>query len=211
MSSRYASAEWLEISGLPAELNKVRAYGWLVFKKIVELDCARHRQPGTVECSLEYLAERCGLPWEKVAAIVLALMKKKYLAAFVPDNNEELGLFEVRCPIKTPVASEDVAGGAREPHLRDHSAYRYLTAPEAKPGDEKKVQKIIDHYLNRLSQKMNSFIVDEIEILARKFSLEKIEKTIERAARHDIRSIHWVTKELIRDASGVKKTKKKKK
>jgi hypothetical protein len=62
------------------------------------------------------------------------------------------------------------------------------------------VQRIIDHYLNVLSQKMNSFIVDEIEVLAERFTLEAIERTIDRGAKHEIQSIGWVARELIRDA-----------
>lgn len=205
MSSRYETAEWLELSGLPARLNTVRTNGWLVFKKIVELDCRRNREPEAVECSLQELGERCGLDWEKVAKTVEALRKKKFLSCFLPDNPDELGLFLVRAPIATPRGPEEVARAAHDPQLRDPTTYRYTKKPEESEPDLKKVQKIIDLYLNSLSQRMNSFIVDEIEILARRFPLAAIEKTIERAARHEIRTIGWVAKELIRDSAKEKK------
>ena len=70
---------------------------------------------------------------------------------------------------------------------------------------------VIDLYLNTLSQRMNSFIVDEIEILVERFSIEKIERSIRRGAKHEIRSIHWVARDLIREAQrpAAKKEKKK--
>ena len=201
MSARYQTAEWLELSGLPAELNKIRANGWLVFKKIVELDCGRHRTPDAVECSLGELGDRCGLDWEKTARIIEALRKKKYLACFLPDNPDEPGLFQVRAPIRTPKSAEEVARASRDPQMRDPTTYRYLAEPEERPQSVEKIQKIIDLYLNTLSQKMNSFIVDEIEVLAQRFPIEAIERTIDRAARHDIRTLGWVAKELIRDSA----------
>lgn len=209
MSSRYQTAEWIELSGLPGELNKVRSGGWLVFKKIIELDCARHHDPDAVEISLEELGERCGLDWEKSARIITALQKKKYLACFIPDNPDEPGLFQVRVPIRTPRNPEEVAESTSDPHLRDWKSYRYVAKAPEKPEDEKKVQLVIDLYLNTLSQKVNSIIVDQIEILARQFPMDKIERAMKRAARHEIWSIGWVAKDLIRDGTHKKKKRSK--
>lgn len=207
MISRYETAEWIELSGLPLELNSIRAGAWDVFKKIVELDCRRHRVPDAVEVSLGELGERCGLDWEKVAKIVETLRKKKYLTCFLPDNPDEPGLFQVRVPLATPRTPEQVALAAKEPNLRDPRSFRYSRADDAQSGDAQKVQKLIDLYLNTLSHRVNSFIVDEIEILARRFPLEAIEQAMQRAADHNIRHIGWVSKELIRDAQRPEKKK----
>lgn len=201
MISRYDTAEWIELSGLPAELNeKVRAGAWSVFKKIVEIDCRRHRVPEAVEISLGELGARCGLAPDKVAKIIEALRKRKFLSCFLPDNPDEPGLFEIRVPLVTPRKAEEIALAATEPNLRDPTSFRYLRASEEAALDVQKVQKIVDLYLNTLSQKVNSFIVDEIEILSRRFPFEAIEKAMLRAAKHEIRHIGWVSKELIRDA-----------
>jgi hypothetical protein len=50
-----------------------------------------------------------------------------------------------------------------------------------------------------MSQKVNSFILEQIEIVAGRFETEAIQRTIDRAANHDIRSFGWVLKELIRE------------
>lgn len=200
LQDRVQSAQWLELSGLPAELNKVRANGWLVFKTLVEMDCRAHRQPEAVEASLEELARRCGLDWERVGKILEALCKKKALACFVPDNPDEEGLYQIRVPVKTPKSAEETALEATDPQLRDASLFRYVDEEEDSDEMMKKTQKIVDVYLNKLSHKVNSFIVGEIEILARRFPMDKIELTMDRAARHEIRSIGWVVKELIRDS-----------
>ena len=207
---RYGQIEWIEWSGLPMALNQARSGAWPVFKKLLELDCRAHQSPGTVEISLKELGERCGTPPEAVAKIIEVLRKKKYLRYFLPDNEEEAGLFEIRFPLKTPIPYEEVARLVTDPHLRDASTYRYATEPQAVELDEKKVQEVVDLYFNHLSQKMNAFILEQIEIAARRFPLDQIRHTIERAARHELRNMGWVLKELIRDHAKTEKEKKKK-
>lgn len=196
---RVDQAEWLEWSGLPLELNKVRSGGWTVFKKIVDLDCRAHRCPGTIEISFEMLGDRCGFEPDTTLKIVEALRKKKYLRCYLPDNFEEPALLEIRTPLKTPRSPEEVARRVDDPHLRDVSRYRYASEEPERSADEAKIQEVVDLYFNHLSQKMNSFIVEQIEIVARRFEIDEIRHTMERAARHDLRSIGWVLKELIRD------------
>jgi DNA-binding transcriptional ArsR family regulator len=195
---RDEQALWLEWSGLPAALNKLRANGWLVFKTLVEIDCRAARRPGIVEVSVAELAERCGLTPEAVAKVVEALRKKKYLRCFLPDHPDETALIEIRAPIATPIPPEEVARRVLDPHLRDVLQYRYAHPPEA-PADMGKIQEVVDLYLNRISQKMNSFILEQIEIVAARFAIEDIRRTVDRAARHEIRTIGWVLKELIRE------------
>lgn len=199
MIERLEQALWLEWSGLPAALNKARTNGWLVFRTVVELDCAAHRAPEAVEVTLDELGERCGLDAETVAKVLEALRKKKYLRCFIPDNPSEPALIEIRSPVKTPRAPEDVARAMADPHLRDPGDYRYAREEDKPKIDERKVQEAVDYYLNHLSQKMNSVILEEIEIAARRFPAESLRLTIDRAARHEIRSMTWVLKELIRD------------
>lgn len=196
---RYEQALWLEWSGLPAALNKVRAGAWPVFKLLVEIDCRAGRRPGIVEISVAEIAERSGLPAETVTKIIEALRKKKYLRCFLPEHPEETSLIEIRQPIQTPLTPEQTAARIPTPHLRDVSTYRYATEPDELPPDTAKVQAVVDLYLNRLSQRMNSFILEQIEMLATRFPLEDIQRTIDRAARHEVRHIGWVAKELVRE------------
>ncbi|MEN6627408.1 MAG: hypothetical protein ABFD69_14385 [Candidatus Sumerlaeia bacterium] len=196
---RFEQALWLEWSGLPAALNKVRANGWLVMRKVAELDCAAHRRPEAVEVTLEELGARCGLEPDVVVKVLEALRKKKYLRCFIPDNASEPALIEIRSPIKTPLPPDEVAKIITDPHLRDPGDYRYARAEDEPKIDDKKVQEAVDYYLNHLSQKMNSVILEQIEIAARRFTAESLRLAIDRAARHEIRSMTWVLKELIRD------------
>lgn len=201
MDARNQTADWLELSGLPNELNAGRQGAWIVFKTLAELDARRNQTPDTVQISLGELGERCGLEWEKVVKIAEFLAKKKRIGCFIPDNAEEPGLFRIRAPIETPRSPAEVAAAAPDPYLRDAGTYRYLVAPERDDQLDKKTQKVVDLYLNLLSQNVNSFIVDQLEILARRFPLEDIEKMMRRAEKAEVRQLGWVMKELVREQS----------
>jgi hypothetical protein len=195
----YKQAEWLEWSGLPEELNRLRAHGWVVFKKLVELDCEASRRPGRVEISVSDLAIRCGLENDKTARIIDILRKKQYLRCFRPEEHAEPALIEIRLPVRTPRSPEEVARECPDPLLKSAGMFRYATAPSEIDADERRTQEVIDLYMDRISMKMNSFILEQIEITAGRFPMEKIRYHIERAASHDIHEFGWVLKELIRD------------
>jgi DNA-binding Lrp family transcriptional regulator len=190
---------WLDRSGLPKALNRARANGWLVFKTLAELDCRANARPGVVEISMNDLAERCGLEAGAVAKIVEALRKKKLLRCYLPDHDDEDAFIEIVVPLATPIPPDEVARQADDPVGRDARAYRYARPAQEPPPDAAKIQAVVDLYLNRVSQKMNAFILEQLQMIAARFDMEAIERTVERAAKHEVRSIGWIFKELIRE------------
>ncbi len=104
-----ASPLWLAYSGLPEWLNQqVNRSAWLVFKTVVELDCARNARPATVEVTPVELAAWCGLEAEAVMRTLEGLRRKKCVALFLPEHPEEMALIEVKVPLPTPRSSTEV-------------------------------------------------------------------------------------------------------
>ncbi len=199
MIDSFAQIDWLAFSGLPAQLNKARGNGWIVFRTIAELETRAHRRPEPLEIAPAELAERCGLPLDTIPKILEALRKAKVLRCFIPESLEETALVEIRLPLPTPRSPDQVALLHPDPALRDPAFYRYARAEAEPPLDEKKLQELVDYYFNHLSQKMNSIILEQIEIASRRFPAESVRLAIDRAERHEIRNMTWVLKELIRD------------
>ena len=108
---------WLELSGLPQHLLAKTKNGnsWAVFKKIVELDCSVNSMPGTVEISLLDLESLSGVKAEGIRKASLSLRKLKFIACFLPDNDEEAALFRVVTPMETPRTPKDIQ--TDNPHL----------------------------------------------------------------------------------------------
>lgn len=197
---------WLEFSGLPRFLSeKCRGpAGWLLFKKIVELDCERNSAPGTVEISLKELEERCGVSPDKARKAAEVLRKQKLLAFFLPDNDEESGLFRVVTPLQTPVAPEALRQA--QPHLFEQAEVRFRYVDDcvdtgdsdAAPYSDPHLKTVVDLYFDVVGLKMNVFILDELRMLPQKFSMAEIQSAFSRARKNEIRSLRWVIQELVR-------------
>lgn len=196
---------WLQYSGLPEWLNqKVSRSAWTVFKTVVELDCARNSKPATVEVTVAQLARLCGLDAPVVARTLEGLRKKKCLALFLPEHPEEEALVEVKTPLPLPRPLEEIRAEFPFNRLDRKVRLRYGQEEGREEGDRESrpapaLQRVLDLYFNQVGFKMNSFILDELRLVAQRFPLEAVEKTFARAAKHDIRSLGWVVRELYRE------------
>ena len=191
---------WLEYSGLPEFINtKIRGGAWSVFKKIVEEDCAKNLKPGIVEISVEQLSLRTGLQQEVIERIAEKLRQKKIMVTFLPDNPFETALFQVRTPINTPVEPKEIRSKHRDVFPSGRDFFRYYDAPLEISDRDETLKEIVDLYFNCLGLKMNTFILDELNLIRHRFPLTKIRQIFDRAKRHNIPSLKWVIKELFRE------------
>jgi hypothetical protein len=194
---------WLEYSGLPAHLaEKVRGGGgWPVFKKLVELDCDANAEPGTVELPLGELAARCGVAAPALRKIILSLRKLKLVACFLPDHDDEAALFRLRVPLKTPLTIDEIKQAHPRLFVDNPQFFRYVDdfqAPEDNDATDKDLQEIVDLYFDAISLKMNAFILDELRLVRFRFPMEMVRQMFRRAKQNEIRNLHWVVQELIK-------------
>lgn len=198
---------WLELSGLPAHLNETGkvAYAWVVFHKIVQLDIARNvARPGIVEIAPARLAEACGLDAAKVEKTVKAMRKAAVLRAFLPENEEEDGLFQIITPVPTPIDCDQVR--ARHPDYFHDTPwpprYAVAVAEEEEPGreeDREKIKKVTDLYFNVFSMKMNSLVLDQLQLISDRYDMTLIRRVFERARAEEARSLSFVLSEIRRE------------
>ena len=145
--------------------------------------------------------------------ILQSLRKKKWIACFLPDNEEEEALVQITVPLRTPIPVDQVRRdhpglfAAAPPSLRYETAE---TTPEEETGDDPVLQEIVDLYFNNVSMKMNSFILDELRLIRRRFEMSAIRKIFHRAKDHGIQSMGWVLRELHREVARKKKKEPKK-
>lgn len=192
---------WLEHSGLPARLNaEARAGAWSVFKKIVELDCQQNAIPDIVEVSPAALAEWTGLPAERVQRILVKLRQKRVIACFLGDDPQEPALLQIHVPLRTPRAPAEVLRESGKPFFHPAMRLRYAYRTEEPPSDEERLQQVVDLYFNNISMRINSFILDELRLLARRFPLESIRRVFGRAGMNDKPELGWAVRELLKDS-----------
>ena len=196
---------WLEYSGLPQLVGeKIRGgFGWVVFRKIVELDCAVNPEPDTVEITLSELAMRCGVPETAIQRIVVGLRKLKLIKCFLPEDEEEVALLKVTVPLPTPKGRDELKATWPRLFQETPQRFRYLddweTVVEESSAEDLVLQEIVDLYFNTVGLKMNAFILDELRLVRTRFRVERIRRVFRRAQQNDIHSLHWIVKELIRE------------
>jgi len=202
---RTTSPLWLELSGLPGLLSiKTKGLaGWMLFKKITELDCERNNAPGTVEISLGELERRTGISPDAARKIAVVLRKLKMLASFLPDNDEEAALFRIVTPLNTPTSAEEIRSA--NPHLFEQGLEHFRYVDDSVPvieneisPDDADLKEVVDLYFDVIGLKMNAFILDELRMLPQRFSMTEIRNVFRRARKNEIRSLHWVMQELVR-------------
>lgn len=212
-----SSPLWIEFSGFPQWVNeKAGKNGWLVMKKVIEIDCARNARPATIEIAPTEIAERCGIDAPAAMRCLEALRKKKCLILFLPDHPEELALIEVRTPLRTPLSLADIRKRFPFSSLGADVRFRYASreAPGESPreyvapANTKNLQRVIDLYFNSVGFKINSLILDQLRLICHRFDHGAVEKTFERARKNDIRSLGWIVRELYQAAATHERTEK---
>lgn len=195
---------WIEYSGLPELLNKQnRTVGaWSVFKKLIELDCSTNPDHGTIELSINELSVCTGIQPKIIAKILKVLQKKEYIAAFIPDNFEEKGLFRIHVPVKTPLSYNEVLKKHKVTltKIQQIPSERYANESELDSKQKRELQKVIDLYFSTISQKMNNFILDQLKLINLTFPMHLIKKVFDIGRRNEIKSLHWAIQQLYREA-----------
>lgn len=196
---------WIEYSGLPEFVNsKVRGgAAWPVFKKIAELDCGANAEPDTVEIPLTELARLCGVESAAARKAILAMRKLKLVSCFLPESDEEAALLKIRIPLPTPQTIEQIKAAHPRIFMETAQRFRYADEWDAETGElsaaaDPVLQEIVDLYFNAVGLKMNAFILDELRLLRTKFPPDQVRRTFRRAQQNEIRSLHWVVRELLR-------------
>ena len=199
---------WLELAGLPAAMNKAARSpaAWAVFCKLVALDCQRAPAAGIpIVIPIRNLADSCGIAPAAARRILGTLRRKKWIAAFLPDNDEEEALFQIKAPLPAPLTPEQVKQAHPSLFTDPTIPLRYETSGQAEEGEpaaeDPALHEIIDLYFNTISMKMNSFILDELRLVRQRFELPLIRRIFQRAKNHGIDSMGWVLRELHRESA----------
>lgn len=194
---------WLEESGLP-ELVAEKSRGaaaWAIFKKVVELDCALHTEPGTVEITPADLADRAGVPRKVCRKTLIALRKLKLIEVFVPDDDAEEALARVKVPLRPPLGREAIEKRLAERHGATSPYLRYLDSERPKEDEREHdpvLSEVIDLYFNAIGLRMNVFVLDELRLIRKRFPIGDIRRVFGRARQNEIRSLPWIVRELVR-------------
>jgi hypothetical protein len=203
---------WLEFTGLPEFISKkAKPVGWVLFKKLIELDCYYNSIPDVFEISVSELSQRTGIESSMIPKLIEKLNKLKYIGYFLPDNEDEKGMFKIIQPIKTPIKPEEIDLKAN-PQLKiifqGKLRYYHLDTEQDKVDyKNKKLSRIVDLYMTHFGGKINTFILDELIIINNKFPLRLIEQIFAIAVKNEIFNLRWIVQQLYKEMKKCQKQK----
>jgi hypothetical protein len=190
---------WIEFSGLPQKIvDRLGIDAWLVFKKLIELDCLANPQPDLFKESVARIAQMTGIAPERVRQLLELLRDLQYIECYLPENDLEPVYLKIRVPISTPLAPGKIPFadggvlGATEP-----ITLRYDHIPEpVKVEDGTKFSQIMHWYFDLCGMKMNDIILADLKELESNFDISKIKAAFEKAKQNNVRSLNYIFKQL---------------
>ena len=204
---------WIELSGLPLALNDAAKlpYCWAVFRKLVEFDMEANRvRPAEFEVTVAELALRCGIDGAKAHKAIKAIRKEGLIRCFLPDTDEEPALFQLILPLKTPQTADETRAKCRDAFIDAEWPPRYAAEPPPPTIGEStsraaRTQRVVDLYLNTFSMKLNSLILDELQLITDRYDDRLIEKVFRRAKAAEATSLGWIVAEIRREKKAEEK------
>ena len=205
---------WLEFTGLPEFVTKkAKPIGWVLLKKLIELDCFYNTDPDVFEISIAELSQRTGINSTQIPKLIEKLHKLKYIGYFLPDNEFEKAMFKINQPIKTPLKPEEIDFKSN-PQLKmifqGKLRYYHLDSEQSKIDyKNKKLNRIVDLYMSHFGGKINTFILDELVIIDNKFPLRLVEQVFAIAIKNEVYNLRWIIQQLYREMKKWQKQKSK--
>lgn len=187
---------WIEESGLPGELAQQHGpQAWLVFRQVIEEECAQNLTPDWFQVSLETLAQRTGLEEDAVQETIHRLVN----AALLESSDAGGGVFRFRIatPLKPPIPLETIRQKlAQELGVGGFYVFRYADTMEGMD----KATAVVYLYQMVFGVRFTPRIAEDLEEMANTYDFALIYQTFSEASRKAGRSLSWIRRHLKRQA-----------
>lgn len=197
---------WLELSGLPEQLNKaIPPYGYFVFKKVIELDLYKNRCPEVIETSLKEMSKELGIDIKAIENTLRSLEEQKYLRIFWGTNPKEELCLCINIPIETPVKANNLIAkyGNNEqkglmnlPYMQETEVDLDSDEPDEKEYFQIKYDQIINWYMQSMNGNLNPTVLQKLKKLCREFKYQELKQAFEKARKNKNRNLQCLTQEL---------------
>ncbi len=187
---------WIEESGIPALLaEQCHPQAWLVFRKLVELDCDANLTPDYFLIRFEWLSRWLGIPVDTVKKALDRLEKEQWIELRQIEENDAECRIEV--PMQSPLTEAEIRVRLHESGVQS-SRYilRYLHDIE----ELNRSEKVIFLYQMIFGLKFTPRIVEDLEEIANTFDMAVIYEVFSEAYTRKSKSLSWIRNRLNKKA-----------
>jgi hypothetical protein len=190
---------WLEFSGLPQKLaDQLGIDAWLVFKKLIELDCLANPHPDLFKESVARIALMTGIPPARTRQLLESLRNLQYIECYLPENDLEPVYLKIRVPLSTPTPPAEIPyadGGIQGAPESIPLRYDHIPEP-VKLENGTKFSQISHWYFDLCGMKMNNLILEDLKELESNFDIDRIKAAFLKAKQNNVRSLNYIFKQL---------------
>jgi hypothetical protein len=190
---------WIEFSGLPQKIaDQLEIDAWLVFKKLIELDCLANPQPDLFKESVTRIAQMTGIPSTRTRQLLESLRDLQYIECYLPENDLEPVYLKIRVPVATPILPVKIPftdGGMLDAPESVPLRYDHIPEP-VKLENGTKFSQIMHWYFDLCGMKMNDLILEDLKELESNFEINRIKAAFIKAKQNNVRSLNYIFKQL---------------
>lgn len=183
---------WLEESGLPQLLtNECHPHAWLVFRRLVELDCGNNLTPDDIQVIYEMMTRWVGLPQEPLIQILQQLEEGGWIR--ILQQHDDDMLCRITVPIKAPCSEAVIRERLQTVGVQSNKIIlRYFHDI----GEMNRIEKVIYLYQMIFGLKFTPRIVEDLEEIANTFDMAVIYEVFSEAHSKKSKSLSWIKNQL---------------
>ena len=187
---------WMEESGIPALITaQLGSEGWLLFHKLVELDCDNNLTPEWFLFRTEDLSRWTGIPITGMEDLLGQLEQHGWIER--SDTSSDIQKARIQVPLPVSIDEEAIRSRIRgEAALGGRFLFRYLQ--DARELD--KVERVVYLYQMLFGVRFTPRIAEDLEEIATTWPMEVIHDRFTEAFQKKVKSLAWIKARLHKPA-----------
>jgi hypothetical protein len=184
---------WIEESGLPAHLVETcGAGGWLVFRKLVEIDCEENLTPQWFSFSLPRTATWVGLPVERLLNSLAQLEEGGWIQRL--DREMTVQQARIHVPLQVPVAESQIRQNLEATCNAKGGRFLLRYADDVSGLD--RVERVLYLYQMLFGPRFSPKVVQDLEEIANTYDQALIYESFAEAFDRKIKTFSWIKSHL---------------
>ncbi len=196
---------WIEESGLPETIaSDTGESGWLIFRKLVELDCDVNLTPHWFDFSLNDLARWTGIPSERLNTLLEMLERGNWIERY--NLSLDAQTCRIITPLKVPLEESQIRTALSGNHSK---AGNFVLRYYQNTVNMSSVENVIYLYQMLFGARFSPRIVEDLEEIANTYDMGVIYDIFSEAYAKKVKSLAWIKSHLHsidRDKEEEKKT-----
>ena len=179
---------WIEESGLPEKLSQDHGpEGWILFRKLVEIDCEMNMTPDWFSFSLGDLSRWTGISLSKTELTLYHLEQGERIDRRNIGLEIEEAVIEI--PLDIPQPEDEIRNKLAGPKSKGG---RFLLRYQENIREMEKVEKVVYLYQMLFGPKFSAKIVQDLEEIANLYDMGVIHEAFSEAFQRKIKSFSWI-------------------